>query len=88
MINEAMDINNPITRSFSVQLASEYPGEYNLAQVCNIYDYIRNNWKYVNDPRGLEYFEKASITIQNGLSGDLFLLQIYLCKASRNQIHI
>ena len=70
MINEAMDINNPITRSFSVQLASEYPGEYNLAQVCNIYDYIRNNWKYVNDPRGLEYFEKASITIQNGLSGD------------------
>jgi hypothetical protein len=53
-LREAMDIENPITRKFSLQLASAYPGKYNIDQVCKIYNYIVKNWKYVNDPRGLE----------------------------------
>ena len=66
----SMDINNPTTRKFALDLASEYPGEFNIDQVCNIYDYIFKNWKYVNDPRGIDYFAKASQTIENNLTGD------------------
>ncbi len=69
-IKAAMDIENPITRKFSLQLAASYPGEYNIDQVCKIFDYLYKNWKYVNDPRGIDYLSKASMTISNNLSGD------------------
>ena len=69
-IRSAMDIENPITRKFSLQLAASYPGKYNIDQVCKIFDYIYKNWKYVNDPRGMEYVSKASLTINNNLTGD------------------
>ena len=66
----AMDIESPITRKFSLHLAASYPGEYNIDQVCKIYNYIYKNWKYVSDPRGIDYYSKASLTINNDLTGD------------------
>lgn len=69
-LREAMDITNPVTRKFSLQLASAFPGEFNIDQTCSIYNYIYKNWKYVNDPRGLDYFSKASETINNNFTGD------------------
>jgi len=66
----AMDITDPITRGFALHLASAYPGEYNIDQVCKVYEYIYKNWKYVSDPRGMDYYSKASLTIKNNLSGD------------------
>jgi hypothetical protein len=69
-LRAAMDIDNPITRKFSLQLASAYPGEYNIDQICKIYNHIYKNWKYVNDPRGTDYLSKASQTIESNLTGD------------------
>jgi len=69
-IKEAIDYENPITRNFAVQLAAEYPGEYNIGQICSIYEHIRGEWKYVSDPSGQEYFAYASESIENGLVGD------------------
>jgi len=69
-IKEAIDYDNPITRNFAVQLAAEYPGEYNIGQICSIYEYIRGEWRYVSDPSGQEYFAYASESIENGLVGD------------------
>jgi len=63
-ICNAMDYNNPIVRDVAVQLAKQFPGEFSIGQLCQIYDYMRGNWGYVNDPKGSEYFANASESIQ------------------------
>lgn len=66
----AMDIENETTRIFTLNVAAKYPGDYNIAQICSVYDELFSNWKYVNDPRGSEYIAKASMTIKAELKGD------------------
>jgi predicted RNA-binding Zn-ribbon protein involved in translation (DUF1610 family) len=67
---KAVDISNETTNDFAVRLASKFPGEYNIGQICQIYDYIVRNWKYVNDSDKMENFRSASRTIKNNFSGD------------------
>ncbi len=67
---KAVDISNETTNDFAVRLASRFPGEYNIGQICQIYDYIVKNWKYVNDSDKMENFRSASRTINNDFSGD------------------
>ncbi len=69
-IVKAVDVTNDITNDFALKLASKYPGNYNINQICGIYDYLIREWKYVNDPSGYENFRSASRTIKNNLSGD------------------
>lgn len=69
-LQSAMDIENETTRIFALNLAAKYPGEYNIDQICSVYDELKNNWAYVNDPRGIEYVAKASTSIKAGLKGD------------------
>ncbi|MHC1624629.1 MAG: hypothetical protein ACXQS2_01315, partial [Methermicoccaceae archaeon] len=70
-ISEAMDYTNPTTRNYALSLIDKSSGgEYNVAQICDIWEATYNDWTYVNDPAGLEYFSKASETINNGLKGD------------------
>lgn len=67
---EAVDFDNPVTNDYAVRLASYFPGEYNIGQVCQIYDYIVKRWKYVNDSDKKENFRSASRSINNDLAGD------------------
>ncbi|MBT6834477.1 MAG: DUF4339 domain-containing protein [Bacteroidetes bacterium] len=67
---EAIDYDNPITNDYAVKLASYFPGDYNIGQVCNIYDYIVKRWKYVNDSDKKENIRSASRSINNNLAGD------------------
>jgi hypothetical protein len=67
-IKDAMDYDNAITRDFALKIARKYPGN-SIRQLCKIYDYLRNNWSYVKDPYGQEYFSKASESAQI-MSGD------------------
>jgi hypothetical protein len=59
-------------RNKAVQIAGqkEGSGSFNLAQVCNLYDYATKNWRYVNDPATLDYVAKASESIQTQQSDD------------------
>lgn len=66
----AVDINNEVTNDYAVKLASRFPGEYNVGQVCNIYSYVVKKWKYVNDSDKIENFRSASRSINNDLAGD------------------
>ena len=50
--------------------SSDFPGEYDIAQVCEIFDYVVGKWKYVNDADKGENYRSASRTIANGLTGD------------------
>ena len=70
-IKEAMDYTNPITRDFALTLIPKsHGGEYNIAQICDLWDAIYKKWTYVNDPRGNDYYSPSSRTIQLGLKGD------------------
>lgn len=68
-IVKACDYKNNVVRSKAAIIASQTKGNFNIGQVCDIFDYCYDNWKYVNDPNG-ELYQKASNTIRNGLTGD------------------
>jgi len=66
----AVDSANPTTRNAAVRIAAEDQGAYRVEQVARLWTHIRGRWRYVNDPRGSEYFATASETIANDYAGD------------------
>jgi len=70
-IVEAMDYTNPTTRDYALSLIDkDHGGNYNIAQICDVWEKIYKRWTYVNDPNGLNYYSPASRTINLGLKGD------------------
>jgi hypothetical protein len=69
-VREAMDPNDAVTRNLAVKVASKRQGTYSVEQVAAIWLHVRGAFNYVNDPRGSEYFARASETIENGFAGD------------------
>ena len=71
----AIDPSHAVTRREAVRLASEDEGPFKVEQVARIWTSVRERWRYVNDPRGDEYFSVASETLSNAneegqLAGD------------------
>src|SRR5690606_2132053 len=54
----------------AVQVAAKAQGPFHVEQVAAIWLHVRARFNYVNDPRGKEYFARASETIANGFAGD------------------
>lgn len=69
-IKAAIDSSNGVTRNAAAKLAATDDGPYHVEQVALIWSHVRGRWKYVNDPKGGEYFAKASETITNEFVGD------------------
>jgi len=78
---QACNYTNPIVRNTAVKLAGQNPNNYNLGQICDIFDYFYKNWKYVNDPATINYVEYASNTINNNLNGDCDDFAVLICSA-------
>ena len=70
MLEDACDYNLPYTKKFANELAAKSAGPYNIGQVCDIFDYCYNKWRYVNDPADIEYVARASESIAASLTGD------------------
>ena len=71
VIAKAIDFQEPATIDFARERVNKASsGNYNLAQVCDIWEYCYKNWIYINDPSGEDYFSPASNTIKIGLKGD------------------
>ncbi|MBQ0155174.1 MAG: transglutaminase domain-containing protein, partial [Bacteroidales bacterium] len=73
LLEEACDFNLPATKQFANKLARKAEvssARINIEQICEIYDYCRSKWSYINDPVGHEYLAKASETIGSELTGD------------------
>lgn len=51
-VNGLIDPMDTDVRNQAVLLAKKYQGAYNVFQLCEIFEYIKNNVSYVNDPRG------------------------------------
>lgn len=66
----AIDPQDPVTRNYAARVASETDGPFSVEQVARIWSHVRGKWRYVNDPRGSEYFARAAETIENEFVGD------------------
>lgn len=67
---EAVDADHPTTRNTAVRVAADAEGPFSLEQAASIWTHVRGRWRYVNDPRGAEYFAHASESIGNDYAGD------------------
>lgn len=67
---EALDVTHPRTRNTAARIAAEDQGPFHVEQVARLWSHVREQWRYVNDPRGTEYFATASETIDNEFAGD------------------
>jgi hypothetical protein len=75
----ACDYDNSTVRNNTANLVHSSPGNFNLGQICDIFDFCYMNWSYVNDPISRDYYAKASETLRNGLNGDCDDFAILLC---------
>jgi hypothetical protein len=78
---EACNYMHPIVRNYAVQLAGKNRGDFNIGQVCDIFDKYFANWKYVNDPASKEYVEYASNSISNNFNGDCDDFAVLMCSS-------
>ncbi len=69
-IQVAIDAASPTTRNLAVQVAAGDDGPFHVEQVARIWKHVRLAWRYVNDPRGGDYYSRASETIENEFAGD------------------
>lgn len=69
-VSAAIDVTNPITRNTAVKLAAKSKGPFHVEQVVEVWFHAYKRWRYVNDPKGEEYFAKASESIDNDYAGD------------------
>jgi hypothetical protein len=76
---ETCNYTNSLVRNTAVSIAGQNDGLYNIGQICDIFDYCYNNWKYVNDPNNNEIIEFASNTLLNGLNGDCDDFAVLIC---------
>ncbi|MFD2907770.1 transglutaminase [Flavobacterium ardleyense] len=72
----AVEYNNPKVRNFAVAATTKHfknvkkSGDLRVMIQCfAVFKEIRNNWNYVNDPKGREYIAAASESLQH-FSGD------------------
>jgi hypothetical protein len=66
----AIDAADATTRNTAVRIAAADGGPYHVEQIARVWSYVRGHWRYVNDPRGVEYIATASETIANDYAGD------------------
>jgi cell division protein FtsI/penicillin-binding protein 2 len=83
-ISNTLNNNSADVRQFAVNIAGQYPGSYNINQVCAIYDEILGRWNYVSDPHDNEYFATASESILNGFNGDCDDFAILMASSVRS----
>jgi tetratricopeptide (TPR) repeat protein len=71
-IAKAIDyLTNPTVHNFALQqVQHSSAGYYNIAQICDVWQSIYNQWTYVSDPPDLTYWTSASDSINNGLKGN------------------
>ena len=67
--NDKVNSRDIGVRQIAVGAAKEYPGAYNIFQICSLFDYTKENIQYISDPRGGDYWADPNETLQVG-AGD------------------
>lgn len=72
LIRSRIEPDNQLVRHEALKLAGRHPGDRTIDQLCSIYDTMRygdgslNGWRFVSDPRGMEYFNYANESLKIG----------------------
>jgi hypothetical protein len=66
IFNSRVEPENPIVRDEAVGLVARYPGDYTIDQISSIYTYLKEDWHYIRDPRGVDYYMYANETLKVG----------------------
>ncbi|NPE29695.1 transglutaminase family protein [Methanococcoides sp. SA1] len=62
--NDKIDPRNEDVRALAASAIAMYPGEYNVYQLCALFDYVKNEIKYMSDPRGNDYWATPNETLK------------------------
>ena len=82
-IFKAIEPANRLVMEKGKALIKNFPGDYNIEQICAVFDYFYRGWKYKSDPDGMEYFEKGSegVTTLTGDCDDYSIAMISLIES-------
>jgi hypothetical protein len=80
---EACDYRNYDVKNYAMKVVKNNAGNFNIGQVCDIFDEAQNKWTYTNDPMQRtyenDYRQKASNVISNGFYGDCDDFAVVVC---------
>ncbi|MDD4653236.1 MAG: transglutaminase-like domain-containing protein [Methanothrix sp.] len=65
-LSSKVEADNPAVVEEAGLAAGKYSGDYTIEQVSAIYNYLKENWHYLRDPRGIDYFKNASESLDLG----------------------
>lgn len=68
-VNEKITPYNIEVRKMAAVSAKKYPGQYNIYQLCSLFDDTRDNIQYISDPRGRDMWSEPRETLLVG-AGD------------------
>jgi hypothetical protein len=60
ILNSKVEADEPVVIEEAGLAAGRYSGDYTIEQISGIYDHLKDNWHYMRDPRGIDYFKNAS----------------------------
>ncbi|MBN1235347.1 MAG: tetratricopeptide repeat protein, partial [Methanotrichaceae archaeon] len=71
-LNLRVEPANPSVHTSALTLAAKHHGDYTIQQVSTIYSYLKENWHYGRDPRGIDYFNYANESLKVGKDAGCF----------------
>jgi len=70
VLDSKVEPDNPAVIDEVGLAAGKYSGDRTIEQISAIYDYLKEGWHYLGDPRGLDYFKNASESLNLGKKND------------------
>ncbi len=64
ILNEKVDPYDIKVRKMAAVSAKQYPGKYNIYQICSLFDDTKNNIQYISDPRGRDVWSPPCDTLE------------------------
>ncbi|SFM15931.1 transglutaminase-like domain-containing protein [Methanolobus profundi] len=64
LVNDMIDPYDVDVRTMAAASAKKYPGQYNIYQICALFDDTKKNILYISDPRGKDLWSTPGETIQ------------------------
>jgi len=62
----SLDLGNFNVEQTALTIAKDYPGEYSIDQVCEIFNTLRKGWFYFSDPIYANKYKNPDRTLQDG----------------------
>lgn len=82
-ISKAIEPVHPAVIDKTNEVTRDYKGIYNIKQIAAVFDHVFRGWNYSRDPFGLEYFEKAGVSVytMTGDCDDYAILMVSMIKS-------